>query len=133
MGNSHSHHRHEPRADSKARDPRPKIGSRSDSKISNNTTSTSSTSSKSSRSSRSSKSSISRSQSPPAPSFSCKYLGHNSRSSDDSHKTMDASPQGPETRPPIRIGYPYYEEVTMFAEKDEKKPKMQCLRWSMRW
>jgi len=36
--------------------------------------------------------------------------------------------QEPEEKPPIRIGYPYYEEVTMLAEKGEKKRKRKSLR-----
>lgn len=118
MGNTHSHHHHESREDSKSRY-RDKRNSRIGFEHSNNTTSTSS-------------SSVSRSQSTRAASSPQKFLGRHSRSLNDSHKIRDQTRQDPETKPPIRIGYPYYEEVTILAEKGDKKHKRQSLRRSMR-
>lgn len=118
MGNTHSHHHgHESRQDSTSRCSY-KRNSRTNSEHSNTSTSTSSTSSPS----------ISRSQSTRSPSSPRKFLGRHSLSLNDSHKYREQAMQEPEIRPPIRVGYPYYEEVTMLAEKKEKKHKRHSLR-----
>ncbi|KAJ8060345.1 hypothetical protein OCU04_010678 [Sclerotinia nivalis] len=108
MGNISSHHHHH--------------GSRTDSGLSSNTTSTSS-------------SPICRSRSTRAPSTPRNFLGRRSRSLNASHKVRDQNNPEPEPKPkpPIRIGYPYYEEVTMLAEKDEKRHKRHSLRRSMKY
>ncbi|KAF7869849.1 hypothetical protein EAF04_004633 [Stromatinia cepivora] len=105
MGNISSHHHHH--------------GSRTDSGLSSNTTSTSC-------------SPIFRSRSTRAPSTPRKFLGRRTHSLNASHKVRDQSNQELEPKPPIRIGYPYYEEVTMLAEKDEKRHKRHSLRRSMK-
>lgn len=107
MGNITSHHHHD------------HLGSRTNSGLSSNTTSTSS-------------SPICRSRSTRAPSTPRKFLGRRSRSLNASHKVREQNNQEPEPRPPIRIGYPYYEEVTLLAEKDEKRHKRHSLRRSMK-
>ncbi|KAF7903337.1 uncharacterized protein EAF01_006386 [Botrytis porri] len=118
MGNTHSHHHdHESRQDSNSRCPY-KRTSRTNSEHSNHSSSTSPTSSPS----------VSRSQSTRSPSSPRKFLGRHSLSLNDSHKIREQTIQEPETRPPIRIGYPYYEDVTMLAEKKGKKHKRHSLR-----
>lgn len=116
MGNTHSHN-HEPREKFRTRHCN-KRDSRTDSEHSNNTTSTSS-------------SSMPRLQSTRAPSSPRYLLGRRSYSLKNSHKLRNSVIQEPEIKPPIRIGYPYYEEVTLLAEKGEKKYKRHSLRRSM--
>ncbi|KAG4030677.1 hypothetical protein MFRU_011g01340 [Monilinia fructicola] len=128
MGNTHSHHHNESRGNSTRC--REKRNSRTNSEHSNHTTSSSFSSSF-----PSSSPSISRSQSTRTPSLPRKFLARRSCSLSDSHKIRDLGTQESETiqaKPPIRIGYPYYEEVTMLAEKGEKKHRRQSARRSLR-